>query len=73
MFLRQRYDEFLGSKYSPKIFWLQSTYADRAKMSALLEAAALWKPNDEQSFLTNLPWQPVALHYQTAERDSVKI
>ncbi|XP_033228836.1 prostatic acid phosphatase-like [Belonocnema kinseyi] len=64
VYLRQRYGKFLGSRYSPEIFWLQSTAVDRAKMSALLVAAGLWKPDDKQTFKTDLPWQPVALHYQ---------
>ncbi|XP_043470651.1 prostatic acid phosphatase-like isoform X2 [Leptopilina heterotoma] len=65
VYLRERYGKFLQSKYSPDIFWLQSTAPDRAKMSALLEAAGLWKPDEKQTFKTGFPWQPVALHYQT--------
>lgn len=58
--------------YSPDIFYLQSTYADRTKMSAMLEAAALWKPNKEQTFKLDLPWQPVTLYYQDRSEDTVK-
>ncbi|XP_051175273.1 prostatic acid phosphatase-like [Leptopilina boulardi] len=65
IYLRERYGKFLKTKYSPDIFWLQSTAPDRAKMSALLEAAGLWKPDEKQTFKTGLPWQPVALHYQS--------
>ncbi|KAJ8686451.1 hypothetical protein QAD02_022245 [Eretmocerus hayati] len=71
LFLRQRYDQFLGTKYSPEVFWLQSTAADRTKMSALLEAAALWQPDDDQTFLSGLPWQPVTLNYQTKDQDDL--
>lgn len=70
-FLRERYDNFLGSIYSPDIFYLRSTYADRTKMSAMLEAAALWKPNKEQTFKLDLPWQPVALYYQDRSEDTL--
>ncbi|KAL6424217.1 hypothetical protein ACFW04_009812 [Cataglyphis niger] len=72
LFLRKRYDSFLGSMYNPDIFHLQSTAVDRTKMSAMLEAAALWKPNEEQSFKTDLPWQPVTLFYQERPEDTVK-
>lgn len=58
--------------YNPDIFHLQSTAVDRTKMSAMLEAAALWKPNEEQSFKTDLPWQPVTLFYQERPEDTVK-
>jgi len=70
--LRKRYDNFLGSIYHPDIFYLQSTGVDRAKMSALLEAAALWKPNKRQMFKSDLPWQPVTLFYQERQDDTVK-
>lgn len=72
LFLRERYNDFLGTSYSPAVFHLQSTYVDRAKMSAQLEAAALWKPNKEQSFKPDLSWQPVVLFYQTRSEDTVK-
>lgn len=42
-------------------------------MSALLEAAALWKPNEKQSFKSDLPWQPVTLYYQPRSEDTVRI
>ncbi|XP_076680942.1 prostatic acid phosphatase isoform X3 [Andrena cerasifolii] len=72
-FLRDRYDEFLGSIYSPDIFYLQCTAVDRTKMSALLEAAALWKPNEKQSFKSDLPWQPVTLYYQPRSEDTLML
>ncbi|OXU18767.1 hypothetical protein TSAR_012990, partial [Trichomalopsis sarcophagae] len=71
LFLRERYGHFLGTKYSPEIFWLQSTAADRAKMSALLEAAALWKPDGDQAFISGLDWQPASLNYQTSDKDNL--
>ncbi|KAL6424210.1 hypothetical protein ACFW04_009812 [Cataglyphis niger] len=73
LFLRKRYDSFLGSMYNPDIFHLQSTAVDRTKMSAMLEAAALWKPNEEQSFKTDLPWQPVTLFYQERPEDTLML
>lgn len=41
-------------------------------MSGMVEAAALWKPNEKQSFKSNLPWQPVTLFYQEHQDDTVK-
>lgn len=58
--------------YSPDVFYLQSTAEDRTKMSGMLEAAALWKPNKKQMFKPDLDWQPVALFYQKRENDTVK-
>lgn len=63
----------MGSAYSPNIFYLQSTAVDRTKMSAMLEAAALWKPTEEQSFKRDLAWQPVTLFYQPRSEDRVHI
>ncbi|XP_076241799.1 prostatic acid phosphatase isoform X2 [Calliopsis andreniformis] len=73
LFLRDRYDDFLGPIYSPNIFHLQCTAVDRTKMSALLEAAALWKPNEKQSFKSDLPWQPVTLFYEPLSEDSLML
>ncbi|XP_066597461.1 prostatic acid phosphatase-like [Prorops nasuta] len=73
VFLRQRYGHFLGSEYSPEKFWLQCTAVDRTKMSALLEAAGLWKPSEEQSFKANFPWQPVSLYYQPQDEDTLML
>lgn len=70
--MRKRYDSFLGSTYSSNIFYLQTTAVDRTKMSGMLEAAALWKPDEKQSFKTDLPWQPVTLSYQERPEDTVK-
>lgn len=41
-------------------------------MSAMLEAAGLWKPTEEQSFKADFPWQPVTLFYQRRSEDTVK-
>ncbi|KZC05750.1 Testicular acid phosphatase like protein [Dufourea novaeangliae] len=73
IFLRDRYNDFLGPIYSPNIFYLQCTAVDRTKMSALLEAAALWKPNEKQSFKADLPWQPVTLFYQPRNEDTMML
>ncbi|XP_076655370.1 prostatic acid phosphatase [Halictus rubicundus] len=73
LYLRERYSDFLGPIYSPDIFYLQCTAVDRTKMSALLEAAALWKPTEQQSFKPDLPWQPVTLFYQPRSEDTLML
>ncbi|KAG7210407.1 hypothetical protein KM043_011939 [Ampulex compressa] len=73
LFLRERYDKFLGKEYSPDVFYLQCTGVDRTKMSAMLEAAALWKPNKGQAFKPDLPWQPVTLSYQPRDEDTLML
>ncbi|XP_011699163.1 PREDICTED: testicular acid phosphatase homolog [Wasmannia auropunctata] len=73
LFLRKRYDNFLGSTYHPDILHLQSTNVDRTKMSGLLEAAGLWKPNEKQTFKSDLPWQPVTLFYQERQDDTLML
>ncbi|XP_029178114.1 prostatic acid phosphatase-like [Nylanderia fulva] len=73
LFLRKRYDSFVGSMYSPDIFYLQATAVDRTKMSGMLEAAALWKPNERQLFKPDLAWQPVTLFYQERPEDTLML
>ncbi|XP_008550915.1 venom acid phosphatase Acph-1 isoform X1 [Microplitis demolitor] len=73
LYLRDRYGEFLGENYSPDKFWLQSTSADRAKMTAMILSAALWKPSEKQKFKSEIDWQPVALHYWTRPEDQLLI
>ncbi|CAK9801459.1 Testicular acid phosphatase homolog [Anthophora plagiata] len=73
LFLRKRYDNFLGTVYNPDIFYLQCTAVDRTKMSAMLEAAALWKPNENQAFKPDLAWQPVTLFYQPRSEDTLML
>jgi len=72
LYLRKRYNDFLDIMYYPDIFHLQSTDVDRTKMSAMLLAAALWKPSEKQSFKADLSWQPVTLSYQDRPKDTVK-
>ncbi|KAH0950755.1 hypothetical protein HN011_003383 [Eciton burchellii] len=73
LYLRKRYNDFLGIMYHPNIFHLQSTDVDRTKMSAMLLAAALWKPSEKQSFKADLPWQPVTLSYQDRPEDTLML
>ncbi|XP_015514346.2 prostatic acid phosphatase [Neodiprion lecontei] len=71
LWLRKRYHKFLGGIFSPDLFYLQTTAVDRAKMSGLLTAAGLWKPEGPQIWKSNLLWQPVPLHYQPLDEDTL--
>lgn len=71
LWLRKRYQKFLGGLYSADTFYLQTTAVDRAKMSGLLTAAGLWTPEGPQIWKTNLAWQPVPLNYQELDDDTL--
>ncbi|KDR11063.1 Prostatic acid phosphatase [Zootermopsis nevadensis] len=70
-YLRARYNKFLGALYSPEIIVAQSTDVDRTKMSAQLELAGLWPPAPSQQWNPDLLWQPIPLHSEPLERDSL--
>ncbi|KAK0089686.1 hypothetical protein PV325_006109 [Microctonus aethiopoides] len=73
LYLRNRYDKFLGSDYNPDKFWLQSSSADRTKMTAMILSSALWKPNEKQTFKPGMEWQPIVLHYWPRSEDHLLI
>lgn len=72
-YLRARYDNFLGALYSPDIIVAQTTDVDRTKMSAQLELAGLWPPAPSQQWNRDLLWQPIPLHSEPLDRDSVSM
>lgn len=69
-FLRERYGKFLGVNFTPDLFYTQSTDSDRAQASVQLVNAALWPPSSEQKW-GPLDWQPVPVHYEPLDQDSV--
>lgn len=71
--LRQRYNKFLGDTYSPDIYWLQTSSADRTKMTGSILSSTLWPPNDKQKFNWELNWQPVVSNYWTRQNDNLLI
>lgn len=58
--LREHYDKFLGSYYSPGLVYGQSTDVPRAQMSLQLVIAGLFPPGQEQMWNPRLPWLPVS-------------
>jgi hypothetical protein len=50
---------------------VHTTDVDRTKLSAQLELAGLWSPAPSQQWIPDLLWQPIPLHSEPLERDSV--
>ncbi|KAF7995811.1 hypothetical protein HCN44_006918 [Aphidius gifuensis] len=71
--LRQRYNKFLGDTYSPDVYWLQTSSADRTKMTGSTLSSTLWPPSDKQRFNWQLNWQPVVSNYWTRQNDNLLI
>lgn len=73
MFLRDRYHEFLEEPFSTESVHVQSTDVDRTIMSAQLTLAGLFPPQGSQIWNRELDWQPVPVHQQPLNQDSVSI
>lgn len=72
-YLRQRYDEYLGSVYEFKsVFSLSSNYA-RTMMSLQLVLAGLYPPAPIQMWHENLNWQPIPTSYLEFKEDALFI
>lgn len=61
--MRDRYKNFLGDMYLPKIVVGHSSDYDRTKMSLQLVLAGLFPPNDRQRWNDNIAWQPIPTMY----------
>ncbi|XP_054267962.1 prostatic acid phosphatase-like [Macrosteles quadrilineatus] len=72
-FLRDRYGSFIGDGFPSKVARVQSTGVERTLMSAQLVAAGLFTPSTHplQQWNQKLDWQPVAVHSQPLEEDSL--
>ncbi|XP_051161288.1 venom acid phosphatase Acph-1-like [Leptopilina boulardi] len=68
MFLRKRYNKFLGDIYIPQDVTARSTNVERTKMTLLLVLAALFPPLDSsEKWHSNLNWQPIPITYEEGE------
>lgn len=67
-FLRRRYNAFLGERYTPSLFYTQSTDVDRTKASMQMVNAGLWPPKGDQVW-GPIPWQPIPVHSEPLEED----
>lgn len=61
-FTRGRYGSFLPSTYDPDWFRAQTTDIDRTHMSCQSNLAALFKPTANETWKSDLPWQPIPVH-----------
>ncbi|KAG8036884.1 hypothetical protein G9C98_004206 [Cotesia typhae] len=73
VYLRNRYNDFLGETYVPKKIMARSTEYDRAKMSLQLVMSAIYPPKGDQVWNENLIWQPIAFTYQPGDIDILMI
>ncbi|XP_014234174.2 venom acid phosphatase Acph-1-like isoform X1 [Trichogramma pretiosum] len=73
LFLREKYDEFLGQLYRPKAVFARSTDYPRTKMCLQLVLSGLFPPQAEQVWNKNLPWQPIPTVYEAPKRDWLMI
>lgn len=71
--LRKRYGDFLGKIYVPSNLEARSTDMDRTKMSLLLVLAALFPPHTDQTWNSELNWQPIPFSYKRLEDDPVRL
>ncbi|XP_044764124.1 prostatic acid phosphatase-like isoform X2 [Coccinella septempunctata] len=67
-YLRERYNSFLGERYTPNVFYTQSTDVDRTKASMQVVNAGLWPPKGDQIW-GPIPWQPIPVHSEPLDED----
>lgn len=61
-FTRGRYGSFLPKAYNPDWFRAQTTDVDRTHMSCQSNLAAIFSPTADETWKTDLPWQPIPVH-----------
>lgn len=69
--IREEYDEIIGSKFESATTLVRSSYADRCIMSAQTLLAGLFLPSSEDMFLSGLTWTPVPVHAIPRNLDKV--
>lgn len=71
-FIRNRYNKFLGTFYSPDEYYTQSTGVDRTKVSMQMVNAGLWPPSKDQKW-GPLDWQPIPVNAEPLDEDMVSV
>ncbi|XP_044761077.1 lysosomal acid phosphatase-like [Coccinella septempunctata] len=69
--LRERYADFIPSKYNKKDIYVRSASADRCLMSAASNLAGLYPPTEDQIWNPNLPWRPIPIHSKPKSEDYI--
>nr|XP_033784554.1 lysosomal acid phosphatase [Geotrypetes seraphini] len=67
--LKTRYTGFLNASYDRQEIYIRSTDCDRTLMSAEVNLAGLYPPDDHQVFHPNISWQPVPIHTVPESQD----
>lgn len=67
--LRKRYDNFLGNVYFPDLIGGLSSPKPRCKTSLQSVFAALFPPSEEEQFIADLQWRPIAYEYLSDNED----
>lgn len=70
-FIRNRYDQFLGSLVIPELMQVRSTGMNRSRKTALMILAGLWPVNCVQKWHPTLNWQPIPVDYCHLEDEDV--
>ncbi|XP_072756171.1 venom acid phosphatase Acph-1 isoform X2 [Anoplolepis gracilipes] len=71
MYLRERYDEFLGNTYTFDVSKMHTTEYALSMLSGQLVNAGLWPPATNQIWLAGFNWQPIPSEYQNLEEDTL--
>ncbi|XP_050464238.1 venom acid phosphatase Acph-1-like isoform X1 [Cataglyphis hispanica] len=71
VYLRERYDEFLGDTYMPGVTRMHTTEFALSMLSAQLVNAGLWPPAINQIWFEDLNWQPIPSEYQKVKKDTL--
>ncbi|KAK4872173.1 hypothetical protein RN001_016297 [Aquatica leii] len=69
--LRKTYKDFLSEDYFSETVYVRSTEADRCIMSAQTLLAGLYPPTKDQTWNSNLLWQPIPVRYIPRNEDNV--
>ncbi|XP_019885210.2 venom acid phosphatase Acph-1 [Camponotus floridanus] len=71
VYLRERYNEFLGQTYMPEITKMRTTEYALSIVSSQLVNAGLWPPATNQIWLEGFNWQPIPSELKELKDDTL--
>lgn len=71
VYLRERYNEFLGHTYMSEITKMRTTEYALSILSGQLVNAGLWPPTTDQIWLEDLNWQPIPIDMKELKEDTL--